>query len=253
MSALGRDVRVIHDGALERWEVGFVDALGTTFLVGDGPVRLGRDGSGAVAEYVIDAAVVDTDSLTMIRAAFGDPVADLVASLGTDDVDLVISDARPAPGTSPASVPLRVDDGRYAVATAVGEVEVRVTRGVLRFRLPGATGTEGLWVRVASADSGALLGLAPVVDDPAGGSAVAEAVFGLDVDPSSLTISVSSDPLRGDPRPSEEGSWPRPGRTVVETGRRRRRRPPGVVVAVAVVVGVVLLVTGGASVEDSPS
>ncbi|MEY2974955.1 MAG: hypothetical protein RIR49_1375 [Actinomycetota bacterium] len=253
MSALGRDVRVIHDGALERWEVGFVDALGTTFLVGDGPVRLGRDGSGAVAEYVIDAAVVDTDSLTMIRAAFGDPVADLVASLGTDDVDLVISDARPAPGTSPASVPVRVDDGRYAVATAVGEVEVRVTRGVLRFRLPGATGTEGLWVRVASADSGALLGLAPVVDDPAGGSAVAEAVFGLDVDPSSLTISVSSDPLRGDPRPSEEGSWPRPGRTVVETGRRRRRRTTGVVVAVAVVLGVVLLVTGGASVEDSPS
>jgi hypothetical protein len=238
-----RDVRVIHDRALERWEVGFVDALGTTFLLGDDPVRVGRDGSGAVAECVIDAEAVDDGALGVIRSAFGDAVADLVASLGDDDVDLVVSAAGPVPPpqSGGSSVPVRVADDRYAVATAVGEVEVRVARGVLRFRLSGADGGSGLWVRIASSDSGALLGLAPVVDDPAGG-AVAEAVFGLDVDPTALSVSVTTDPLASG---ASTGSSPRPGRTVIGPGPRRGRLLAIVAVVILVVLGITLLAVGG--------
>ena len=248
MSA-GREVRVIHDTALERWEVGFADTLGTTLLLGDGTIRVGRDGSGDVVEVVIDAERIDAVGLVAIRAAFGDVVADLVGSLGDDDVDLRVG-GRPSGGVAIGSAPVPAGTDRYTVPTDTGEVELRVERGVLRFRLPGVDGSSGSWVRVSSADSGALLALAPVVDDPEGGDPVAEVVFGLRVDPTRLTITISTDPVDGasggDRDPGPDGGRPQPGRTIVEARLRRRGGLiAAVLVAVLAVIALVMLLGRG--------
>ena len=255
----GREVRVIHDTALERWEVGFADMLGTTLLLGDGTIRVGRDGSGDVVEVVIDAERIDSVGLVAIRAAFGDVVADLVGSLGDDDVDLRIGGGRS--GVAPTgATPVPVGTDRYTVPTAAGEIELRVDRGVLRFRLPGADGSSGSWVKVSSADSGALLALAPVVDDPAGGEPIAEVVFGIQVDPTRLTISVSTDPLDGGTTTADgpDGGWPQPGRTIVEARLRRRGGLiAAVVVAVLLAIALVLVLgrsdPEGSSIVDIPT
>ena len=251
MSA-GREVRVIHDTALERWEIGFADALGSTLLLGDDTIRVGRDGSGDVVEVVIDAERIDTVGLVAIRAAFGDVVADLVGSLGDDDVDLRIGGGRSeAAPTGGAPVPVGTD--RYTVSTGAGEIELRVERGVLRFRLPGVDGSSGSWVTVSSADSGALLALAPVVDDPAGGEPIAEVVFGIEIDPTRLTISVSTDPLDGGTTAAggPAGGWPRPGRTIVEARLRRRGGLIAVVVAAVLLTIALVLVLGRSDPEGS--
>lgn len=246
-SSPAREVRVIHDTALARWEIGFVDALGTTLLLGDGTIRVGRDGSGEVVEMVIDAERIDSDGLLSIRMAFGEVVADLVGSLGPDDVDLRIGGSRPGGGATGVS-PVPAGTDRYTVPTETGDVELRVDRGMLRFRLPGVVGSSGSWVRVSSADSGALLALAPIVDDPAGGDPVAEVVFGLRIDPTRLTISISTDPLGGDSTgargPDRESA--QPGRTIIEARLRRRGwLIAAVAVAVLLVIALVLAVVRG--------
>lgn len=245
----GREVRVIHDTALARWEVGFADALGTTLLLGDGTIRVGRDGSGQVVEVVIDAERIDDLGLSSIRMAFGEVVADLVGSLGPDDVDLRIGGGRPgAAATGVAPVPAGSD--RFTVPTETGDVELRVDRGMLRFRLPGAVGSSGSWVRVSSADSGALLALAPIVDDPAGGDPVAEVVFGLRVDPTRLTISISTDPLGRDStgaRGPDSGSA-QPGRTIIEARLRRR----GWLIAAVAIAALLVIALVLAAVRNDP-
>ena len=234
MSDDRRQVRVMFDGLVERWEVSFVDADATSWPGSDGDHRVGRDLSGSPVEVVIDRMTLTAADLALIAEVFGSSVADLMSSLDPVSVDLVIAAGAPSTQLDARSVPQLTDSGAYVVsARSGGSLEVSVRSGSLRIRLPGRQ-LAGGWVTVSVATSGQLVALAPVRDDDEHpGSSVAEVPFGLDLGIEDLSIDVTDQPLAGDDSQASSAVTPR---------RRRRWWVIGsiVVVIAAVAAGMVL-------------
>lgn len=200
---MSRPVQITYDALAERWEIGYVDAVGATLLMAlhDG-LATGRDGSGHIVEIVVDAASVPPRALEFVAATFGAAVAEVVQRAVPDrDLEATITVNLPVRATNithsivgEPGVPERRGADRYRVPLERGDVELVVSRGELRLRLPADFGTQEWWVRVGHVDTGELLALGPVRVESAG-TPQATVTFGLDLAPEQLHVTVTAQPL----------------------------------------------------------
>lgn len=229
---MSRPVQVCFDAIAERWEIGYADALGTTVpLPADDVIRVGRSVDGRVVEVVVDSVVVPTDGVAFIADNFGPAVAEVIhrAVPGTD-LDVTITTHLPERATVATTavmgepgVPHRRGADRYAVPLPQGDVELRVTRGELRLRLPADLGTGDWWIRVGHVETGDLLALAPVRrDDPMAPQATLS--FGLALPPEQLHVTITDRPLAVvGTRHERRVQWI--DRLLIEASTVRRTRP----------------------------
>lgn len=200
---MSRPVQVHYDSLAQRWEIGYADAVGSTLPIESGDEwSVGRDGGGLVVEIVVDAIVPPAQAMTLIRETFGSAVADVVRdAVAGRDLDATVTINLPARAVDATAaiagepgVPQQRTPERYTVPLERGDVELVVSRGELRLRLPGDFGTREWWVRVGHVDTGELLALGPVrVDDTA--TPQATLGFGLDLPPEHLHVTVTERPL----------------------------------------------------------
>lgn len=188
-----RTVRVMFDTMLERWEVSFVDAAPSTDRETRGSVTVARDAVGAPVEVVIDALELSNQQLETIATVFGDDIADLIANLEHNDVDLTVEVTTEIASGGPLS-PVAIAKGLVvdkhgSIST---ELRVEVDRGVMRVRVPGTHG-DGFWLTVSARNSGKVLAVAPVRQE--GDSAIAEVEFGLPIPLSDLEFTVLRSPF----------------------------------------------------------
>lgn len=206
----------------QRWEISVTGLAGTTVLAerGDG-LWAGKGAGGHIVEVLIDHETMPSAGLDLIGRAFGTHIAELISQLHPeDDLNLVIARNLPAErSASPASitptsepgVPVRVDvevDGsesapesesdRYLVphvdhpALTQDPIWLTLHKGTLRIQLPDSARGQGLWVRISSAQSGSLLGLAEVRD---ASPPTAELTMNLEVRPEDLHVAITPTPL----------------------------------------------------------
>ena len=218
----------MFDETAERWEIAFEETSGTGELEASGAVMIGRDSSGLPIEVIIDTAELTAVELTAIGTVFGPEVADLLESMDPIDVDMVVT-VSSIPVGSTSSGLLDTSTGRTYVIPRPGarDLDVRVERGTLRVRIAG-TDDVGRWVTVSTAVSGPPLAMAPLRQDEALDSAVADIEFGLPIPIEDLHFAVRREPL-GASRGSVH-SDPR-------TARRRRWWWSSIVIALAAIIG----------------
>jgi hypothetical protein len=201
---MSRPVQVHYDAIAERWEIGYTDAVGSTLPVdiGDG-LSVGRDGAGRLVEIVVDSVSLPAPAMVLITETFGAAVAEVVRSAVVGrDLEVTLTPNLPAPRgegsleiAGEPGVPHRHSGSSYTVPAHTGELllELRVTRGELRLRLPAEFGRPNWWVRVSEVETGALLALAPVRSDDA--DLTVTLPFGLDLAPEQLHVTVTEQPL----------------------------------------------------------
>lgn len=204
----------------QRWEISVTGLAGTTVLTerGDG-LWAGKGAGGHIVEVLIDHETMPSAGLDLIGRAFGTHIAELISQLHPeDDLNLVIARNLPAErSASPASitpsgepgVPVRVEEevdesapesesDRYLVphvdhpALAQDPIWLTLHKGTLRIQLPDSARGQGLWVRISSAQSGSLLGLAEVRD---ASPPTAELTMNLEVRPEDLHVAITPTPL----------------------------------------------------------
>ena len=202
----------------QRWEISWEGNPGTTVLTEVQPgIWIGKGASGDIAEVVIDFPTIPAIGTDLIRMAFGSQVADALSQMHTDgDLDVIIQvpsttvdtyrepeawsaiDGEPGiPSRKEDSPDLASSDTTYSdtaysvkgVGSFSGPVELQIRNGSLLVQLPGTTQTEGLWVRISSAQTGSLLGLGPI----RGGSA--DVTMNLDVTAEQLHVEITPTPL----------------------------------------------------------
>lgn len=202
----------------QRWEISWEGNPGTTVLTEVQPgIWIGKGASGDIAEVVIDIPTIPAIGTDLIRMAFGSQVADALSQMHTDgDLDVIIQvpsttvDTYREPEAWSAidgepGIPSRKEDSpdlassdlassvnAYSVkgvGSFSGPVELQIRNGSLLVQLPGTTQTEGLWVRISSAQTGSLLGLGPI----RGGSA--DVTMNLDVTAEQLHVEITPTPL----------------------------------------------------------
>ncbi|MGA1346414.1 MAG: hypothetical protein ACO35E_10655 [Ilumatobacteraceae bacterium] len=172
-----RDVRIRFDPTARRWWLGGEDA--------------------PADELVIDAIRPDAAALAPVVDAFGPAVAERMRHLADGDLDEVLDLTIAAPVPTEIS---RVEPGvlspvgpaRWTVVTEVGPAEVEMTPGLVHVVIAGMA-SAGLWVRVSTARSGALVACGALTAH--GGGLEARLAMGLDLEATEVVITVSDDPL----------------------------------------------------------
>jgi hypothetical protein len=210
----------------QRWEISVTGLAGTTVLTerGDG-LWAGKGAGGNIVEVLIDHETMPSAGLDLIGRAFGTHIAELIRQLHPEgDLNLVIARNLPTErSASPSSitpigepgVPVRVEvegdlegagsgsesasaSDRYLVplvdhpALIEDPIWLTLHKGTLRIQLPDSARGQGLWVRISSAQSGSLLGLAEVRD---ASPPTAELTMNLEVRPEDLHIAITPTPL----------------------------------------------------------
>jgi hypothetical protein len=215
MSTDERIVDVFYSAVARRWEIsqlGYDDVDIVDLDDGEGRpvsgVRVGRSaGQGAVV-LIVDlpeaSSDVPRDALDLALRQFGPSVVELLGTAQPDDLEVRLvapdsavparADALAAALPGEPGIPQRKGTGTgLEVPTPFGAAQFERRPGEIVVDLDPAT-PDSIWIRVSDAADGDLIALGRATDH-VGGTRVA-VVFGLELDPDELHISLTDEPLR---------------------------------------------------------